>query len=83
MAVHFPSTLFEARTMSLPLSRSQRLEMEHAIEAAIAVLDHLDGDSDLEDDELNDDPLDQGEHEQFNEVALVYGLDQSTGPLGY
>lgn len=84
MAVHIPSTLFEAPTMSLPLSRSQRLEMEFAIEVAIALLDRADGDPDLEDDELGDDDTDiRGEDPRFSEEALAYGIDQSKGPLQF
>lgn len=79
MAAHFPSTLFETQTMTLPLSRSQRLEMEHAIEVAIALLDHADGDCDLEDDELHDDHVDIfGEALDYREDALSYGVDQTT-----
>ena len=83
MAVYFPTTLFEARTMTLPLSRSERLIMEHAIEVAIALLDRADGDCDLEDDELHDDALDSlGEAVDHEEEIPTYGLDQSM-PLGF
>ena len=81
MATYFPTILFAPDAIRLPLSRSARREMEQAIEAAIAFLDQMDGDPDLEDDELNDDPLDRGEYVDFNEEVLVYGFDQSTGPI--
>lgn len=84
MAVHFPTTLFELDTIRLPLSQAKRLEMEQAIEDAIALLDQEDGDCDLEDDELGDDSLDAlGEDPRFAETALVYGIDQSRGPDGF
>lgn len=84
MAIHFPITLFELDTIQLPLSPGKRLEMEQAIEVAITLLDQDDGDFDLEDDELGDDPLDAlGEDPRFAETALVYGIDQSRGPSGF
>lgn len=81
MAAYFPTTLFAPGAIRLPLSRSLRLEMEQAIESAIAFLDQLDGDPDLEDDELDDDGLGDGEALNYCEDALVYGLDQSKGPV--
>jgi len=83
MAVYFPSTTFDLDAIALPMSKADRLKMEHFIEAAIALLDLADGDVDLEDDELNDDPIDAfGEALGYSEAGLCYGVDQSLGPIG-
>jgi hypothetical protein len=80
MAKTFPSTVFKARTMTLPLSREQRLEMEQAIEDAIALLDAADGDDDLELDDSDMEPDDFPE-ETHTEEVLVYGMDQTKPPF--
>ncbi|VWX53053.1 proteasome regulatory subunit Rpn4 [Novosphingobium sp. 9U] len=52
-----------------------------AVDILITLLDAVDGDESLEDDELNDDALEQGEHTSFSHVRPIYALDQSKGPL--
>lgn len=75
MATDVRSTLFDHRTMTLPLSRTQRLEMEQAIEAAIALLDRADGDPDLEEE-----PDAFGELCNYHPVRPQYAVDQTRGP---
>lgn len=81
MAVNIPSTAFLPRTISLGLSALDRCVIERQIEDLIALLDQIDGDCDLEDDELHDDPLDLGEPREFAMMLPVYGTDQSRGPV--
>ena len=54
--------------------------IEKTIEELIALLDHVDGDCDLEDDELHDDALDAGEDNVLLNPVPIYGMDQ-TGPV--
>lgn len=81
MAVMIPSTAFRPRTISLGLTALDRKAVERQIEELIELLDTLDGDPDLEEDELHEDPLDLGEPDNFMETPPIYGLDQSKGPV--
>ena len=81
MAVHFPSTAFQSRTISLGLSSLDRKAIEAKIEELIDLLDGIDGDPDLEDDELHSDPLDLGEETKIIPIMPRYGADQSEGPI--
>lgn len=81
MAVNYPSTAFRPRTIALGLTALDRKAVERQIEELIELLDTLDGDPDLEEDELHEDPLDLGEATNIMETVPIYGLDQSAGPL--
>jgi hypothetical protein len=81
MAVMIPSTAFRPRTISLGLTALDRKAVERQIEELIELLDTLDGDPDLEEDELHEDPLDVGEEDTFMEALPIYSLDQSKGPV--
>lgn len=81
MAVNYPSTAFRPRTIALGLTVLDRKAVERQIEELIELLDTLDGDPDLEEDELHEDPLDLGEAENLYDTVPIYGLDQSRGPL--
>lgn len=81
MAVNYPSTAFRPHTISLGLTAFDRKAIERQIEQLIELLDTLDGDPDLEEDELHEDPLDLGEATGIMETVPIYGLDQSAGPL--
>ena len=81
MAALMPSTAFMPRTITLGLSRIDRKAIEQQIEALIALLDTIDGDPDLEEDELNGDPLDLGEAVECYDVLPRYAVDQSAGPI--
>ena len=81
MAALIPSTAFVPRTITLGLTRHDRKAIERQIEALIALLDAIDGDPDLEDDELHDDPLDVGEEVDFYAMLPRYALDQTEGPI--
>lgn len=81
MATQFHSTAFVPRTITLGLSALDRKAVERQIEELIALLDTIDGDTDLEEDELHEDPLDAGEAEEYLATWPIYGPDQSAGPL--
>jgi hypothetical protein len=81
MAAIIPSTPFQSRTISLGLSSLDRKAIEQQIETLIDLLDQLDGDPDLEEDELACDPLDLGEADVCMKLRPLYGIDQSRGPL--
>lgn len=69
------------------LSTMDRYQIEALIEAAIAWVDDLDGDPDLEDDDPAGDGLDErGEVEDWRPDGVVlpmpvYGVDQTRGPI--
>jgi len=81
MAAIIPSTAFQPRTISLGLSSLDRKAVEQQIEALIDLLDQLDGDPDMEEDELAGDPLDLGEDDGCMKMRPLYGVDQSRGPV--
>ncbi|WP_043146437.1 hypothetical protein, partial [Sphingobium xenophagum] len=83
-AVMIPSTAFRPRTIALGLTSTDRKAVERQIEELIELLDTLDGDPDLEEDELHEDPCDLGEPTGYAEILPRYGADQSKGPVnGY
>lgn len=57
----------------------ERRKLEASIELAIELLDQIDGDSDFEDDELEG--WNELEADGYSESALIYGIDQSEGPI--
>jgi hypothetical protein len=83
MAALKHSTVFQPRTITLGLSAFDRKAIERQIEELIALLDQVDGDVDLEDDELHEDPLDLGEAPNVHGMMPRYGADQSVGPNNY
>lgn len=83
MAIHIPSTAFRPCTITLALPARDRKAVERQIEALIELLDALDGDAELEDDELHDDVLDLGEGSDELATLPSYAVDQTSGPLNY
>ncbi len=81
MAAIIPSTAFLPRTIHLGLTAMDRKAIEAQIESLIELLDQVDGDTDLEDDEIEADPCDRGEPTGYAEILPRYGADQSTGPV--
>lgn len=71
------------RTITLGLTSLDRKAIEQHIEELVTLLDELDGDPDLEDDELHEDPLDLGESARDVGPPLKYGIDQSKGYIGF
>lgn len=67
-------------TIVLGSTPHDRRAIERRIEELIDLLDRVDGDCDLEDDELHEDELDLGEANVLGNPAPVYGVDQ-TGPV--
>jgi hypothetical protein len=54
-----------------------RRAIENKIEELIELLDEIDGDIDLEDDELHGDELDLGEDNTLANPAPIYGRNQT------
>ncbi len=71
------------RTIKLGLTSLDRKAIEDQIEELVSLLDAIDGDPDIEDDELHDDPLDLGESTKDVGPPLRYGIDQSKGYIGF
>ena len=73
------ATLEQALSLAAGLPRP---DIEALVDAAINLLDLLDGDADLEDDDpAGGDPDDEGEDCQLLPLMPVYECDQSKGPL--
>lgn len=90
MAIHAPITGATTRaSISWPMSREQRLQIEQEVEHLIALLDAVDGDCDLEDDDPSGDPLDMGGEASSDDgrgllpTRPIWALDQSGGPSNY
>ncbi len=83
MAIHISNTAFRPCTITLALPPRDRKAIERQIEALIELLDTLDGDIELEDDELHDDMLDLGEGSDELATLPIYGTDQTRGPLNF
>lgn len=83
MATIIPSTALRPCTITLTLPPRDRRAVERQIEALIDLLDTLDGDPELEDDELGDDILDLGEAAEGLPTLPIYATDQSRGPRNF
>lgn len=90
MAIHAPITGATTRaSISWPMSREQRLEIEREVEHLIALLDAADGDCDLEDDDPSGDPLDIGGEASSDDgrgllpTRPIWALNQLGGPSNY
>lgn len=83
MSKRTPDGIFEPRTITLGLTSFDRRAIEQHIEELVSLLDEFDGDPDVEDDELHDDPLDLGEDQSKEGRPVIYGIDQSSGYIGY
>lgn len=64
----------EARTLPFPLPPMDRHAIEEQIECLIALLDDIDGDADIEDDEL-------GDVNTRYSIIPRYGVDQTQRPI--
>lgn len=83
MSKRTPGSIFEPRTITLGLTSFDRRAIEQHIEELVSLLDEIDGDADLEDDELHDDPLDLGEDQKVEGRQVIYGIDQTSGYIGF
>ncbi|QCI92905.1 hypothetical protein [Novosphingobium sp. EMRT-2] len=81
MAKHLAREHFLPRTIYLGVMPTDREAIEQQIEALIEMLDHIDGDPDMEPDHEDYDACDAGEHIQLLPILPRYGEDQSEGPI--
>lgn len=70
-------------TITLGPTPLDRRAIERKIEELIDLLDTVDGDPDLEDDELDGDELELGEDNVLANDVPVYGLDQTAAIVAF
>lgn len=81
MAKHLAREHFLPRTIYLGVMPADREAIEQQIEVLIEMLDHIDGDPDMEPDHEDYDACDAGEQEELLPLLPRYGKDQSKGPI--
>ena len=80
MGMPMAQAQFLPRTITLGISGRSRHEIEQEIEFLIGLLDHVDGDADLEPDHEDYDACDLGEPDMCMKMPPRYGINQSRGP---